>query len=391
MHLLFTNIVRTSTPWEKSIALIPNKLFIRNTFNYPIRLTHVVTKKTIGVWLLTCAGMVYGAVAVGGLTRLTESGLSMVNWDLFKTMKPPFSREEWEREFENYKQYPEYKFKNETDGEMTLSKFKFIWTMEYLHRMWGRAVGLVFLIPCAYFWYCGHFSLLLKRRMLFAGALLISQGLIGWWMVKSGLDPSANSQFDIPRVSQYRLATHLLLAFVLYSIFLWNGFSSLFTPYDHSKVSSINKLRGMVYGSKFAVFSTILFGAFVAGLDAGLLYNNWPKFGNNWIPNELNDNVKLRDISENPAIVQFIHRNLAYLTLVMTTLTWIKGRRMSLSPRAKFALHTVLVASWAQAILGIFTLLHHVPISLASIHQNGALVLATSIIWLSNEIRKIPK
>lgn len=336
--------------------------------------------------------MVYGAVAVGGLTRLTESGLSMVNWDLFKTMKPPFSKAEWENEFQRYQQYPEYKAKSATHGEMTLEQFKFIWVMEYWHRMWGRAVGLVFLLPCAYFWYRGNFSRAMKGRMLVAGTLIISQGLIGWWMVKSGLDPSQNTNIDVPRVSQYRLATHLSLAFVLYTVFLWNGLSNLFTPYNHNSVSAIGRLRGMVHGSKFAIFLTILMGAFVAGLDAGLVYNSWPKFGSQWMPHELtNGQLAVKRFFDDPAIVQFTHRNLAYLTVVLTTLTWLRGRSLALSPRAKLALHSMLAAAWLQAGLGIVTLLQHVPISLASVHQNGALLLASTIIWLSNEIRKIPK
>ena len=190
------------------------------------------SRKAIGFWLLGCAGMTYGAVALGGVTRLTESGLSMVNWDLFKTMKPPFNNKEWEEEFEKYKQFPEYKFKGGDD--MTLNEFKFIWTMEYLHRMWGRAIGIAFIVPCAYFWIRGRFNSSMKKRMLLAGGLLIAQGGIGWWMVKSGLDPSSNSDKDIPRVSQYRLATHLTMAFVLYSMYLWTGLSHVLTPHDVS-------------------------------------------------------------------------------------------------------------------------------------------------------------
>lgn len=188
------------------------------------------SRKVVGYWLLGCAGMTYGAVAIGGVTRLTESGLSMVNWDLFKTMKPPFNQKEWELEFERYKQFPEYKFKGGED--MTLNEFKFIWTMEYLHRMWGRAIGVAFFIPCAIFWMKGRFNPAMKKRMLLAGSLLLAQGGIGWWMVKSGLDPSKNSNKELPRVSEYRLATHLTMAFVLYSIYLWTGLSQILTPAD---------------------------------------------------------------------------------------------------------------------------------------------------------------
>ncbi|CAK5114706.1 unnamed protein product [Meloidogyne enterolobii] len=335
----------------------------RSTIRAFVRLTTTTlsTNKVVGLWLLGCTGVVY------------ESGLSMVKWDLIKTMKPPFNQNEWEIEFENYKKYPEYK-------------------------QWGRAVGLIFIVPCTYFWLRGYFSNGIKRRMLFAGSLILAQGVIGWWMVKSGLKQTTAVKDDsfVPRVSQYRLVVHLSLAFILYGVLLWNGLSCLFTPFD-------------VHGSKLAIFSTILLGAFVAGLDAGLVYNSWPKYSGKWIPHELmsRDIFGIDQFFSNPVSVQFLHRNLvkflqywflilsyyfqAYLTLIVVSLTWFKGRNMKLSNRAKFALHTLLAACFTQAALGIGTLIYEVPISIASIHQNGALVLYSVIIWLSNEIRRIPK
>ncbi|KAE9554204.1 hypothetical protein FO519_002568 [Halicephalobus sp. NKZ332] len=348
------------------------------------------SRKAIGFWLLGCAGMTYGAVALGGVTRLTESGLSMVNWDLFKTMKPPFSNKEWEEEFEKYKQFPEYKFKG--GEEMTLNEFKFIWTMEYLHRMWGRAIGIAFLVPCAYFWIRGRFNPGMKKRMFLAGSLLIAQGGIGWWMVKSGLDPSNNSDKDVPRVSQYRLATHLTMAFVLYSIYLWTGLSHVLTPSDHSKIAKIGKLRGLAHGSKTLIFTTAIIGAFVAGLDAGLVYNSWPKYADKWIPEHLMSKEPVwRNFFENQVTVQFLHRNMAYLTLASVTMTWLIGRRMALSRRAKMALHGLMLMGYTQAILGISTLVYHVPVWLAALHQSGSMALITFAMWFTSEIRRIPK
>ncbi|VDM92762.1 unnamed protein product [Litomosoides sigmodontis] len=359
-----------------------------------VPLSHPLTsvqRRAIGAWLLGCAGMVYGAVALGGVTRLTESGLSMVNWDLFRTMKPPWSNDEWEAEFERYKQFPEYKFKSSNE-EMTLAEFKFIWAMEYIHRMWGRTVGIVFLIPCAFFWTKGHFSSAMKRRMFIVGTLICFQGLIGWWMVKSGLDPTGNSNKEIPRVSEYRLATHLTLAFVLYTMFLWTGFSHIFTPYDHTNVNKIGRLRGMAHLSKTMIILTAVMGAFVAGLDAGLVYNSWPKYAESWLPEDLwLKDPKWRNIFENPTTAQFMHRNMAYLTLLSITLTWLVGRRMLLSRRAKIALHSLMGIIYVQVILGIATLVHHVPIHLAALHQNVSMAAITFAFWLSNEIRRIPK
>ncbi|CAD5212528.1 unnamed protein product [Bursaphelenchus okinawaensis] len=347
--------------------------------------------KTIGVWLLGCAGMVYGAVALGGVTRLTESGLSMVNWDLFRTMKPPFNNKEWEVEFERYKEFPEYKFKSSNE-EMTLNEFKFIWTMEYLHRMWGRGIGLAFIIPCTYFWARGRFSGAMKKRMLLAGFLICAQGAVGWWMVKSGLNLENNSNQDIPRVSQYRLTTHLTMAFVLYSIFLWTGLSHVLKPADHTAVQGVKALRGMTHGSKMFIFLTAIFGGFVAGLDAGLVYNSWPKYADKWLPENMASRVPAwKNFFENEVTVQFIHRNLAYLTLLSITMTWLKGRKLALNPRAKVALHGLLAMGYLQAILGISTLVHQVPVWLASLHQSGSMALITFVLWLSNEIRRIPK
>uniref|UniRef100_A0A914UZZ7 Cytochrome c oxidase assembly protein COX15 n=1 Tax=Plectus sambesii TaxID=2011161 RepID=A0A914UZZ7_9BILA len=348
-------------------------------------------RKIIGAWLLGCAGMVYGAVALGGVTRLTESGLSIVNWDLLKGMKPPLSEAEWEQEFHKYKQFPEFQFKGGQE-EITLEKFKFIWSMEYLHRMWGRAIGLAFLIPCGYFWAKGRFSAPMKKRMAFAGVLLVSQGLIGWWMVKSGLDPSQNSRSDVPSVSQYRLAAHLSSAFVLYTVFLWTGLSHILTPYDHTNVPKIGRLRGLAHSTKTWIFLTAVMGAFVAGLDAGLVYNSWPKYADKWIPDGLTTKEpKWRNLFENQVTVQFIHRNLAYLTLASVTATWLIGRRMALGPRAKVALHGLMVMGYTQALLGIVTLVNYVPVWLGALHQSGSMALITFAFWLTSELRRVPK
>ncbi|KAL6735914.1 hypothetical protein Aduo_006313 [Ancylostoma duodenale] len=348
--------------------------------------------KRVGYWLFLCAGMCYGAVAIGGLTRLTESGLSMVNWDLFRSMRPPLTQKEWEEEFERYKKYPEYHYKSSSE-EMTLSQFKFIWHMEYGHRMWGRLTGVVFLLPCIYFWARGYFPVTMKRRMAIAAAMMLAQGGIGWWMVKSGLDPSNNSESSVPRVSQYRLATHLTIAFLLYSLFLYNGISHFVSPQAQiAKIPNFGMLRGLSHGSKALVFITAFMGAIVAGLDAGLVYNSWPKFGETWIPeNMLSRSPKWRNFFENDVTTQFIHRNLAYLTLVTITATWIVGCRMGLPRRAKIALHSTMIMAYAQAALGIYALLYYVPVWLGSLHQCGSMTLLSFALWLTNELRRIPK
>lgn len=348
------------------------------------------SQKIVGTWLIGCAGMCFGAVILGGVTRLTESGLSMVDWKLIKDMKPPRSEAEWVEEFEKYKQFPEYKYMAK-EKEMTLSDFKFIYYMEWGHRMWGRATGLVFLFPALYFLRKGWISKALKPRLAVYGGLLAFQGFLGWFMVKSGLEdrPGPN---DVPRVSQYRLAAHLGSAFLLYTLFLWQGFSHLLAPVILPDVRSINKLRGMAHGVMTAVFITALSGAFVAGLDAGLTYNSYPKMGDRWFPTDMwTVSPKWKNVFENPTFVQFNHRHLAELTVLFITGFWFVSRKAPLHPRARLAVNCLLGMAYLQATLGITTLLTYVPTSIAATHQSGSLVLLSFAVWLAHELRRLPK
>merc|ERR1712168_48167 len=261
--------------------------------------------KILGAWLVGCSGMVFGAVVLGGLTRLTESGLSMTSWHLFKE-HPPLSEAAWADEFLRYQQFPDYKLKNHDIG---LSEFKFIWWMEYGHRMWGRAVGTVFTLPAAYFWYRGWFNKGMKIRTGIFASLIGLQGLLGWYMVKSGLEDRFTPHGDVPRVSQYRLAAHLGSAFALYTLFLWNGLNYLSNPQVGEVTTRMKILRKCSHGVKLFVFVTALSGAFVAGLDAGLVYNSFPKMADRWIPTDiLAMEPKLRNFTENATTVQFDHR-----------------------------------------------------------------------------------
>ncbi|MPC14131.1 Cytochrome c oxidase assembly protein COX15 [Portunus trituberculatus] len=264
-------------------------------------------RKWVGRWLFGCSGMVFGAVVIGGLTRLTESGLSMTDWHLFGK-RPPLSQAEWEKEFAQYQQYPEFMMKNQ---EISLQEFKFIWWMEYGHRQWGRCIGTAFLLPAAYFWHKGWFTRALKKRIVACGALIGFQGLLGWYMVKSGLEKERFKEpSDVPRVSQYRLAAHLGTAFVLYSLFLWNALGITNPPQAIKQVTTqAIKFRRLAHLTKGWVFLTALSGALVAGLDAGLVYNSFPKFADRWIPSDLLAfSPTLRNFTENPTTVQFDHR-----------------------------------------------------------------------------------
>ncbi|CAI8016190.1 Cytochrome c oxidase assembly protein COX15 homolog [Geodia barretti] len=246
-------------------------------------------RRILGVWLAGCSVMVGGAVIIGGITRLTESGLSMTQWHLVKGMRPPRSEEEWEAEFERYKQFPEFKVVHQ---DLSLEGYKRIFQWEYFHRMWGRATGLAVLVPAAAFWAAGWLTPRLKKRAGPYSVLVVLQGLYGWYMVKSGL-ASRPSRIqpgtdEVPRVSQYRLAGHLSLALLLYSSMLYTALGLLAPPATIAPaVGKVNRLRHLVHGATATIFLTCISGAFVAGLDAGLVYNSFPKMAGRWVPEDI--------------------------------------------------------------------------------------------------------
>ncbi|KAM8739353.1 heme A synthase COX15 [Acanthopagrus schlegelii] len=346
------------------------------------------TNRILGRWLLGCSGLVVGAVVLGGVTRLTESGLSMVDWHLVREMKPPQTQAEWEAEFSKYQQFPEFKIMNH---DMTLSEFKFIFFMEWGHRMWGRLVGLAYVLPTIYFWRKGYFNRSMKGKVLGLCGFVFFQGLLGWYMVKSGLEEKPES-YDIPRVSQYRLSAHLGSALLLYCASLWTGLTLLRPAYKLAETKSLLQLRRFAKGTGGLVFLTALSGAFVAGLDAGLVYNSFPKMGERWVPDDLLAfSPTLKNFFENPTTVQFDHRILAISSLTAITGLYLFSRRMVLPRRAKLAINLLTTMAYAQVALGISTLLLYVPTPLAATHQSGSVALLTLAIWVLAELRKMPK
>ncbi|KAL1122535.1 hypothetical protein AAG570_002865 [Ranatra chinensis] len=313
----------------------------------------------------------------------------MVSWKLLGE-KIPWTQTEWIKEFRRYMDYPEFITKN---SAMTLEEFKRIWWMEYIHRTWGRAIGATFFIPAAYFWMRGYFAKAMKMRVLVFGSLIAAQGLMGWYMVKSGLEDRFNGPSDVARVSQYRLATHLGLAFVLYTGFLWSAFDHLLPADTLGHVSNAAKrFRGMAHACKGMVFLTAISGAFVAGLDAGLVYNSFPKMGDHWIPKEiLSMTPKSLNFTENPVTVQFTHRILGTTSLALITALWFMSRKRLLPRRAYFATNAVAAMAWMQVLLGITTLLHYVPVSLGAMHQSGSLLLLSTAIWLTHELKHVKR
>jgi cytochrome c oxidase assembly protein subunit 15 len=317
-------------------------------------------------WLIAMAVLVAIMVLIGGVTRLTGSGLSMVEWRPLMGTLPPLTDAEWSRVYQLYVASPEY---DEFNYGMDLAGFKAIFFWEYVHRLWGRLLGLAFVVP--FVW------LILRRRVPngFGGRLFLllllggSQGVIGWWMVKSGLTADAT-------VSQYRLAVHLGMALLIFALLLWTAFD---IRYGRAGLP-----RGHAAGTLGIVAITILAGALVAGMDAGLLYNHYPFMGNGLIPVEYGE-MGAMDAFENPAAAQFHHRWIAVLAVLAVITLAFRGRRQAAS-RGPATLAILLVG--AQFILGIAVLLNGVPLSLGAMHQTGAVLLLATVLWTAHRMAR---
>lgn len=320
-------------------------------------------RRNLQIWLFFTAAMVFAMAVIGAVTRLTESGLSMVEWKPLIGAIPPLSAAEWDRVFGLYKQTPEFIHKN---SWMELADFQKIFFWEWLHRLWGRLIGLVFALPLAWFWIKGQIPAGYKGRLLFLLALGAGQGVMGWYMVMSGL-------VDRPDVSHFRLAAHLILALVIYCALLWIG---LGLKDDHGRGGTFcEKRHGWI---SFALLSiTITWGAFTAGLDGGMLYNTWPKMDAHWMPPEV---TGLFAMLHDPGAVQFVHRWLAIAAFAaIVSFAW----RMK----------NFLLAGMAflQVGLGIATVLSQVSIHAAATHQAGALVLLGLMIAQLQRLHAAPK
>ncbi|XP_050204200.1 cytochrome c oxidase assembly protein COX15 [Mercurialis annua] len=344
-------------------------------------------QKMVGIWLFGSAAWVFSMVVLGGVTRLTRSGLSMTDWK-FTGQLPPLSNEEWLNEFDKYKQSPEYKRINKG---MSIEDFKFIYWMEYAHRMWGRGLGIMFALPFSYFLRRGYITLRLGLKLSALFALGAGQGFIGWWMVKSGLE-EPNSEYAQPRVSPYRLAAHLTSAFAIYSGLFWTALSVVM---PEPPAESLAWVRGAATVKRLAlpvsliVGITAISGAFVAGNDAGRAFNTFPKMGESWIPDDIFVMKPLiRNFFENTSMVQLDHRILATTTLIsICALRWFT-RKLDIHPAVRSLIGTTLGMAALQVTLGISTLLSYVPVSLGSAHQAGALTLLTLVILLNHTVRK---
>ena len=337
-------------------------------------------------WLIGTASAVFGMVVLGGVTRLTRSGLSMVDWRPQQNL-PPMTDQEWHNEFEKYKQFPEYKVLNRG---MTVDEFKRIYYMEWAHRTYGRALGLLYGLPMFYFLVSGRAKraggVNLQLKLLGLLAMGGSQGLVGWWMVKSGLEEPAIITKE-PRVSPYRLCAHLTMAVGLYSGLLWTGWS-LFRPTVLPVPNP--RFRLISFATTTLVGTTLMSGAFVAGNDAGRAFNDWPFFAGEWIPKGIwKENLGYRNFLENTATVQFDHRMLAYSTLAAVTGVWRVAEKQSLPSKSLLGFRAMAGFAWLQAGLGIVTLMTVVPVSIGAAHQAGALTVWTCALYAQHALRHV--
>ncbi|RZC27474.1 Cytochrome c oxidase assembly protein COX15 isoform B [Glycine soja] len=344
-------------------------------------------QKLVGIWLFGSAAWVFSMVVLGGLTRLTRSGLSMTEWKFTGTL-PPFSDEEWLQEFDKYKQSPEFKRVNRG---MKIEEFKFIYWMEYAHRMWGRALGVMFALPYSYFLHKGYITLRLGLRLSALFALGAGQGLIGWWMVKSGLEEPP-SEYSQPRVSPYRLAAHLTSAFAIYCGLFWTALSVVMPEPPAESLTWVRgaaKVRRLALPISILVGLTAVSGAFVAGNDAGHAFNTFPKMGDTWIPGDIFEMKPLiRNFFENTATVQLDHRILATATLISVSILWWSTRKLEIHPAVRSVIGGAVGMATLQVTLGISTLLSYVPVSLGTAHQAGALTLLTFMLLLNHTVRR---
>jgi len=333
--------------------------------------------RQIAVWLLCVCAAIFVMLVIGGATRLTHSGLSMMTWNPLMGWIPPLNQAQWLDSFEHYKKIPEF---YELNPNMDVEGYKNIFMLEYIHRVWGRLIGLFFLLPFLYFLVAGKVEKSFRPKLVIMFVLGGMQGVLGWYMVSSG--------FDNPHVSQYRLTAHLTAAFIIYGYILWVAMGLLFSSKDAS-LYDVSLLRRLSLGLTGLIALTVMAGGMVAGLKAGFAYNTFPLMDGHFIPDGY---AMLKpfylNFFENIAAVQFDHRILAEAAVLYVAGLWWLARRFELSKRAQLAFNLLLGMALLQVSLGIATLVMVVPTWLAVTHQGGAMLLFTAALFANHALRK---
>ena len=332
--------------------------------------------KKVIYWLLTGCLLIFIMVIVGGITRLTDSGLSISNYKLISGTIPPISEKEWQKAFDLYKQYPEYQKLN---SHYNLEDFKSIYFWEWFHRVIGRVIGLVFIFPFIYFLVTRQLTKKTILKCLVLLGLGGFQGFLGWYMVKSGL-------VDMPDVSHFRLAAHLTTAFLTFAATLWVALDLIFP----TRKPAIKPIRNLIIVSYGVLIFQIVYGAFVAGLKAGLLHNHWPMMNDGQFIHfsAFIQQPFYKNLIENPSGIQFIHRTTAYLVVFCIFLIWKKSRTLTLTMHQKMAINWLVILVIVQFILGVFTIILKVPLWLGIAHQVGAFLLLSAMTFTLHRFTK---
>ncbi|MCH9753715.1 MAG: COX15/CtaA family protein [Alphaproteobacteria bacterium] len=331
-------------------------------------------RKTISIWLLLCSFMVMSMIMLGGYTRLSEAGLSIVEWKPLTGIFPPANEKEWSEEFNLYSQFPEFKEKN---FDITISQFKKIYWTEYLHRLLGRITGIVFFLPFIFFLYQKWLKKGEIFTLLFIFCLGGIQGFIGWYMVRSGL------KFD-PDVSHYRLTLHMLVAVFIYGLIIWNAMI-----FYRSRVKKYHYCNATMVVAVTAILCVlqITLGAMVAGLNAGLIYNTFPLMGGSFIPNDFNISTNIDAVLSNPTNIQFFHRIIGVIFLGFCIFLLIHFEiSVKTKKIIKVSVRMLCVLTFAQIVLGILTLIYQVPFNLALLHQLIAIIIFTNLLFIIHHL-----
>ena len=337
------------------------------------------TNKSVIYWLLSGCVLLFIMVTVGGITRLTNSGLSMTDWHLINDTFPPMSEEKWVEAFEEYKKFPEYQKVNQYK-DFQLDDYKFIFFWEWFHRFIGRIIGVVFIIPFVYFLIKKQLDNETIKKCFILLGMGAFQGFLGWFMVASGLK-------DMPDVSHFRLAIHLTFAFITFAYTLWVALDLI---YPERKLPVV-ELRKIARIALIILIIQIIYGGFVAGLNAGLIHNHWPLMSDGQFFHEsiqLEQSNLLLVFTEGKSGVQFIHRTFAYVVVGMIIFLFIKSRKFVLDKTQDNGVKTLLVFVFIQFLLGIFTLLFHVPLWLGLAHQIMAFFLLTAMTFTLHRFTK---
>ena len=335
--------------------------------------------KSVIYWLLSGCVLLFIMVTVGGITRLTNSGLSMTDWHLVTDTFPPLTDEKWQAAFEEYKKFPEYQ-KINIHNDFQLSDYKFIYFWEWFHRFIGRIIGLVFIVPFVYFLFKKKLNSETIKKCVVLLGMGAFQGFLGWFMVKSGL-------IDNPDVSHFRLSLHLTFAFITFAYTLWVALDIIYP----TKNEVILPLRKMARIALVFLIIQIIYGGFVAGLNAGLIHNHWPLMSDGQLLHEsviLEKDSWLLRLTEGKSGVQFVHRTMAYVVVGLILFLYFKSKKFTLSNQQQNGLNLLVIIVFLQFLLGVFTLLFSVPLWLGLTHQIMAFILLATMTYTLHRFSK---